>query len=103
MRARHYNFVVVALTIIKSCTDIKLDVFRTIVTKAFVTPLLLLNDDVMTFILANAQAQIPDALNSQTPSLNLAEIWYLNFFSGGGGGGGVLVLNIQSDFTFENF
>ena len=48
----HHNFVVIAAMIMKS--DVKLDVFYTMVTKTFVTPLLLRHYDVITFILANA-------------------------------------------------
>ena len=50
----HHNFVVIALMIMKIDTDIKLDVFYTVVTKKFATPLLLRNYDVITCILADA-------------------------------------------------
>ena len=50
----HQNFVVVVLMIMKFGTDIKLDVFYTMVTKKFTTSLLLRNYDVITCILANA-------------------------------------------------
>ena len=53
MRVPHYNFVI-ALMIMKFGTGIKLDVFYTVVTKKFVTSLLLRNYDVITCILANA-------------------------------------------------
>ena len=49
----HHNFVVIAPIIMKFGTDIKLDVFYTIVTQKFVTSLLLRNYDVITCILAN--------------------------------------------------
>ena len=52
MRPDH-NFVVIAPTIIKLGTDIKLDVFYTMATKKFVTSLLLRNYDVITCILAD--------------------------------------------------
>ena len=48
------SFVVIAPMIMKFGTGIKLDVFYTMVTKKFVTPLLLRNYDVMTCILADA-------------------------------------------------
>ena len=35
MRAPHHNFVVIALMIMKFGTDVKLDVFYTMVTKKF--------------------------------------------------------------------
>ena len=41
MRACHHNFVVIAPMIVKFGTGIKLDVFYTMVTKKFVTSLLL--------------------------------------------------------------
>ena len=69
MRGPHHNFVVIAPMIMKFGTGIKLDVFYTMVTEKLVASLLLRNYDVMTSILANAQAQISDARNSQTPSL----------------------------------
>ena len=53
MRAPHNNFAVIALMIMKLGTGIKLDVLYTMVTKTFVTPLLLRNYDVITCILAN--------------------------------------------------
>ena len=53
MVSPHYNFVVIA-PIMKFGTGIKLDVFYTIVTKKFVTSLLLRNYDVITCILADA-------------------------------------------------
>ena len=49
-----HNFVVIAPMIMKFGTGIKLDVFYTIVTKNFVTSLLLRNYDVLTCILADA-------------------------------------------------
>ena len=54
MRAPHHDFVVFAPMIMKSGTAIKLDVFYTMVTKKFVTSLLLRHYDVITCILANA-------------------------------------------------
>ena len=51
--------------IMKSGTGIKLDVFYTMVTKKFVTSLLLRNYDVITCILADAFT-------------DLVEIWYLD-------------------------
>ena len=51
MRAPHHNFVVIALMIIEFGTDIKLDVFHTMVKKV-VTSLLLRNYDVISCILA---------------------------------------------------
>ena len=53
MRPPH-NFVVVALMIIKFGTDVKLDVFYTMVTKKIVTSLLLRHYDVITCILADS-------------------------------------------------
>ena len=53
MRA-HPNFVVIAPMIMKFSTGIKLDVFYTMVTKQFVTSLLLPSSDVITCILADA-------------------------------------------------
>ena len=52
----HPNFVVIAPTIMKFGTDAKLDVFYTMVTKKFVTSLLLrhFHYDVITCILADA-------------------------------------------------
>ena len=49
----HHNFVVVAPMIMKSGTDVKFDVFYTVVTK-IVTSLLLRHYDVITCILADA-------------------------------------------------
>ena len=51
-----HNFVVVAPMIMKLGTGIKLDVFYTVVTKKFLTSLLLRNCDVITSILADAYA-----------------------------------------------
>ena len=51
-----HNFVVIASMIMKFGTGIKLDVFYTVVTKKFVTSLLLRNYDVITCILADAYA-----------------------------------------------
>ena len=51
----HHNFVVFALMIMKFGTDVKLDVFYTMVTKEFVKSLLLRHYDVITCILANAK------------------------------------------------
>ena len=50
----HHNFVVIALMIMKFGTGIKLDVFYTMVTKNFLTSLLLHNHDVITCILVDA-------------------------------------------------
>ena len=52
----HHNLEVIAKIIMKFGTDIKLDVFYTMVTKKFVTSLLLRNYDVITCILDDAQA-----------------------------------------------
>ena len=52
----HHNFVVIALMIMKFGPGVKLDVFYTMVTKKFVTSLLLRHYDVITCILANAWA-----------------------------------------------
>ena len=54
MRAPHHNFVVIAPIIMKFGTDVKLDVFYTMVRKEFVTSLLLPHYDVITCILADA-------------------------------------------------
>ena len=54
MRASHHNFVVIAPMIMKFTTDVKLDVFYTLVSKEFVTSLLLRHYDVITCILADA-------------------------------------------------
>ena len=54
LRAPHHNFAVIAPMIMKFATDIKLDVFYTMVAKKFVTSLLLRNYDVITCILAEA-------------------------------------------------
>ena len=62
----HYNFVVVAPMIMKCGTGVKHDVLYTMVAKRFMTSLLLRHYDVMTCILANAQALTSDARNSQT-------------------------------------
>ena len=53
MRAPHHNFVVIAPMIMKFGTYVKLDVFYTMVTKKFVTSLLLRHYDVITCILAD--------------------------------------------------
>ena len=52
MRAPHHNFVVIAPMIMKFGTDIKLDVFYTIVTRKIVMSLILRHYDVITCILA---------------------------------------------------
>ena len=49
-----HHFVVVAPMIIKFATGMKLDVFYTVVTKTFLTSLLLRNYDIITCILADA-------------------------------------------------
>ena len=49
----HHNFVVIDPMVMKFGTDIKLDILHTMVTKHFVTSLLLRNNDVITCILAN--------------------------------------------------
>ena len=54
--ARHHKFVVIAL-IIKFGRGIKLDVFYTMVSKKFVTSLLLCNYDIITCILADGRSQ----------------------------------------------
>ena len=54
MRAPHHNFVVNAPMIMKFGTGVKLDIFYTMVTKKFVTSLLLRQYDVITCILADA-------------------------------------------------
>ena len=53
--APHHNFVVFALMIMKFGKGMKLDVFYTVITKKFVTPLLLCHYDVITCILADVQ------------------------------------------------
>ena len=53
MRAPHHNFVVIALMIMKFGTSVKPDVFYTMVTKRFVTSLLLRHYDIITCILAD--------------------------------------------------
>ena len=53
MRAPHHNFVVIAPMIMKFGTGVKLDVFYTMVTKEFVTSLLLRHYDVITCILVD--------------------------------------------------
>ena len=53
MRASNRNFVVITPMIMKFGTNIKLDVFYTMVTETFVTSLLLRNYDVITSILAD--------------------------------------------------
>ena len=53
MKAPHHNFVVIAAMIMKFGTGVKLDVFYTMVTKRFVTSLLLRHYDVITCILAD--------------------------------------------------
>ena len=50
----HHNFVVIALMIMKFGTGIKPDVLYTMVTKQFVTSLLLHHHDAITCILADA-------------------------------------------------
>ena len=54
IRASHHNFVVIALTIMKFVTGIKLDVFYTTVANKFVKLLLLRHYDVITFIFDEA-------------------------------------------------
>ena len=49
----HHNFVFIAPIIMKFGTGIKLDVFYRMITKKFVTSLLLRNYDVITCILAD--------------------------------------------------
>ena len=53
MRAPHHNFVVIAPMIMKFGTSVKPDVFYTMVTKKFVTSLLLCHYGVMICILAD--------------------------------------------------
>ena len=50
----HHNFVVIAPMIMKFGTGVKLDVFYTMVTKKFVTSLLLRHYDIIICILADA-------------------------------------------------
>ena len=50
----YHNFVVIAPMIMKLGTGVKPDVFYTMVSKNFMTPLLLRHYDVITCILANA-------------------------------------------------
>ena len=54
MRAPQHNFVVIAPIIMKFGTGVKLDVFYTMVTKIFVTSLLLRHYDAITCILVDA-------------------------------------------------
>ena len=54
MRAPHHNFVVMAPMIMKFGIGTKLDVFYTVVTKKYVSSLLLRHYDVITCILADA-------------------------------------------------
>ena len=54
MASTHQNFVVVAPMIITFGTGMQLDAFHTVLTKTFVTSLLLRNYDVITCILADA-------------------------------------------------
>ena len=54
MSPPHHNFVVIAPMIMKFGTSVKLDVLYTMVTKKFVTSLLLHHYDVITCILADA-------------------------------------------------
>ena len=54
MRTPNHNFVVIVPMLMKFGTGIKLDVFYTMVTKKFVTSLLLRNYDVIPCILADA-------------------------------------------------
>ena len=54
MASTHHNFVVVAPVIITFGTGMQLDVFHTVLTKTFVTSLLLRNYGVITCILADA-------------------------------------------------
>ena len=56
MRAPHHNFVVIAQMIMKFGTNVKINVFYTLVTKKFVTSLLLRHYDVITCILADTWA-----------------------------------------------
>ena len=60
MRAPYHNFVVIAPMTMKFGTGVKLDVFNTVLTKKFVTSLLLHHYNVITCILA----QISDACSS---------------------------------------
>ena len=54
VRAPYHNFVVIALMIMKFDTGVKLDVLYTMVTKQFVTSLLLRHYEVIICILADA-------------------------------------------------
>ena len=53
MKAPHHDFVVIVPMIMKFGTGVKLDVFYTMVTKKFVTSLLLHYYDIITCILAD--------------------------------------------------
>ena len=53
LKGPHYNFVVHALMIMKLCADLELGVFYTVVTKNFVTLLLLSKYDAITGIYAD--------------------------------------------------
>ena len=53
IRAPHHNFVVIAPMITKFGTGVKLDIFYAMVTKKFVTSLLLRHYNVITCILAD--------------------------------------------------
>ena len=53
MRSPHHNFVVIALMITKFGTDIKVDVFYTML-KKFMTSAILRNYDIITCILTDA-------------------------------------------------
>ena len=54
MRPPHNNFVVITPMIMKFSTDVKLDVFYTVVAKQFATSLLLRNYDAITYIFTDA-------------------------------------------------
>ena len=56
LKGTHHNFVVRALMIMKLDTDMELDVLYTVVTKHFVTMLLLSDYDAITGIYADVQA-----------------------------------------------
>ena len=73
MRAPHHNFVVTAPIIMKFGTGVEIDVFYTVVTKKFVTSLLLRHCDVITLFYF------------------ILEVFW----------GAFLIIN--SDFSFENF
>ena len=77
----HHNFVVIPPMIMNFSTDIKLNVLYTMITKIFVTSLLLRNYDVITCILANERSKFQMLVTPKT-FIDLAEIWYSVVFMG---------------------